>query len=166
MDMLRTTLCIITDPKTKKTLLIRHKRGPGDGFYNFPGGKLEQTETPVETCIRETREETGITPVNPEIIGLLEFFWPDKKKHVYNYVFMAQSFSGHLKNEGDEVKPLWRTRVPLSKMWPADWRWIKKMRTGNPFHFEITNPKDPQPICAEKPITFEILKNLIRTKAR
>ena len=42
-------------------LLIRKKRGLGQGNINGPGGKLEPGETALEAALRETREEIGIT---------------------------------------------------------------------------------------------------------
>lgn len=31
----------------------------GDIVWNFPGGGIEENETPEEACIREVKEETG-----------------------------------------------------------------------------------------------------------
>jgi 8-oxo-dGTP diphosphatase len=31
----------------------------GDIVWNFPGGGIEEDETPEQACIRETKEETG-----------------------------------------------------------------------------------------------------------
>lgn len=31
----------------------------GDIVWNFPGGGMEENETPEQACIRETKEETG-----------------------------------------------------------------------------------------------------------
>jgi 8-oxo-dGTP pyrophosphatase MutT (NUDIX family) len=32
----------------------------GNNFYDLPKGQIEENETPIEACIREAKEETGI----------------------------------------------------------------------------------------------------------
>ena len=54
-------------------LLIRKKRGLGAGKINGPGGRLEKGETALESAIRETQEELGVTPTGLEHIGELFF---------------------------------------------------------------------------------------------
>ncbi|MDE1768824.1 MAG: NUDIX domain-containing protein [Candidatus Micrarchaeota archaeon] len=46
--------CIVI--KGNKTLVLMHKRL---GIWLYPGGHVDEGETPVESAIRETREETG-----------------------------------------------------------------------------------------------------------
>lgn len=51
------SIFITTGESPRKTLLLHHKK------YNVwisPGGHTEKDENPVETAIRETKEETGI----------------------------------------------------------------------------------------------------------
>ncbi len=41
------------------------------GDLAFPGGKPKPAETPIETALREAREEVGIDPADVEILGYL-----------------------------------------------------------------------------------------------
>ena len=47
----------VIDFKKKKTLLMYNKKLEK---WLQPGGHMEGVETPIETCIREAKEETGI----------------------------------------------------------------------------------------------------------
>ena len=47
------------------------------GEISFPGGVLEDDETPIETALRETQEEIGIDPREIEVLGYLK---PTKTK--------------------------------------------------------------------------------------
>ena len=50
-----------------KVLLVRRSRSPGNGFYSFPGGRVEFGES-LETALhREVDEETGLR------VEILEF---------------------------------------------------------------------------------------------
>lgn len=52
-------------------LLLRRAKAPNAGRYAPVGGKLEAHERPVDAAVRETREETGISIVNPVLCGIL-----------------------------------------------------------------------------------------------
>jgi ADP-ribose pyrophosphatase YjhB (NUDIX family) len=45
-------------------LLMKRAKGDSEGMWAFPGGKLENEETPEQAATREATEETGFTPGN------------------------------------------------------------------------------------------------------
>lgn len=87
------------------------KRQPGE--ISFPGGRIEDDESPLEAAIRETYEEIGIKEENIEVITELDYASRISGSFVY-------SFLGYIKNidylniifNKDEVSELFY--VPLS----------------------------------------------------
>ncbi len=47
--------------KDEKVVVTKYKEGNKEiGYYDIPGGKIEEGETPEQTAIREMKEETGL----------------------------------------------------------------------------------------------------------
>lgn len=57
-----------------RLLLIRRGRGPAQGSWSVPGGRVEAGELLAEAVVREVLEETGLEVVCGEIIGVVERF--------------------------------------------------------------------------------------------
>lgn len=72
-----------------KILCIRYK-GKNEGYYDFPGGKIEQGETEIQACIREVKEETGVDVNKLSYVGSFNIFYPEIKKQFDMKVFMAE----------------------------------------------------------------------------
>lgn len=44
----------------EEILLIKRKNDPYKGMWAFPGGFVDKFEDPINACVREVKEETGI----------------------------------------------------------------------------------------------------------
>lgn len=127
----RCVLCFVR--KENQLLLIRKKRGLGAGKINGPGGRIDPGETPRNAAIRETREETGIIPQEPQPAGLLHFVFLDGLS-IHCTVFQTNSFAGDLQ-ETDEAVPFWRNEaeIPFHEMWEDDALWFPYLLKSIPF---------------------------------
>lgn len=132
------TLCFLVSEG--KILLILKKRGLGAGKVNGPGGRIEPGETARAAAIRETQEELGVTPINPELRGELQFQFVDGYS-LRCGVFLAEEFSGEAV-ETEEAVPMW-TRldaIPYDRMWEDDRHWLPLLLAGEffvaRFHFD------------------------------
>jgi len=53
-------------------LMVRRGRGPAQGRWSVPGGRVERGETLAEAVVRELGEETGVAGVCGELLGWVE----------------------------------------------------------------------------------------------
>lgn len=70
-----------------KVLLVRRARGPGNGFFSLPGGRVEFGETLAQALHREVSEETGLRIAIEGLAGWREVV-PTKPGHGH-YVVMS-----------------------------------------------------------------------------
>ena len=127
----RANLCFIV--KAGRILLIRKKRGLGAGKINGPGGKIEPGETALDSAIRETQEEIGVTPLDVEERGVLCFQFADGYS-LHCVVFFAADYTGEL-IETAEATPLWFAldAIPFDEMWADDRHWLPGAIAGRGF---------------------------------
>lgn len=64
--------------KDNKVACIKYKNINKD-YFDIPGGKIEDGETEVQTCVREFKEETGMNIDDLKCLGNIEIMCPNKK---------------------------------------------------------------------------------------
>jgi 8-oxo-dGTP diphosphatase len=66
-----------------RLLLVRRGRGPAQGQWSVPGGKVDHGESLAEAVTRELREETGLEGVCGPLMG-----WAERIDEEGHYVIL------------------------------------------------------------------------------
>lgn len=65
--------------KDNKVVVIKYNKGnKKEGYYDIPGGKIEDNELPEQTAIREMKEETGMDIKSLKYKGIMKIEYPDR----------------------------------------------------------------------------------------
>ncbi len=80
--------------KNNKVLLGKRLNSHGHEQWAFPGGHLEQGETPEECAVRETLEETGLSIANPKDTVFASNFFSENQRHYVTLFMLSNIDSG------------------------------------------------------------------------
>ncbi len=128
LKTVRVVAAVICDSIENKTKIFATARGYGEfkGGWEFPGGKIEEGETPQEATVREIKEELTAEIKVGELIHTIEYDYPTF--HLSMDCFWAEVVRGELVlKEAQDAK--WLTKETLrSVQWlPADLTLINKI---------------------------------------
>jgi len=91
MSVIQVAAAIII--KNDKVLIAKRPEGKHKaGYWEFPGGKIEDNETAEQALVREIKEELNIEISNCEFFTSIEFEYPEKK--VQLEFFKVSGFTG------------------------------------------------------------------------
>lgn len=109
-------------------IIFATQRGYGDlkGGWEFPGGKIEEGETPQTALIREIQEELEINIHVGDLIDTIEFDYPTFRLSMD--CFWADIISGNLVlKEHEDAKWLTKEELRTVAWLPADITLIDKI---------------------------------------
>ena len=130
MKTIRVVAAVIKATNEKgDPMIFATQRGYGDfkGGWEFPGGKIEEGETPKEALVREIREELETEIAVGELIDTIEYDYPTF--HLSMDCFWAKIVSGNLVlKEHEAAKWLTRDELGTVEWLPADIGLIEKLK--------------------------------------
>jgi len=119
--LLLVAACVLLDSEGR---ILIAKRPPGRslaGLWEFPGGKVEQGESPEHALVRELAEELGIDIAAADLAPLTfaSHGYPDF--HLLMPLFLCKSWRGEpVPHEGQELAWVKPTELAAYAMPPAD----------------------------------------------
>jgi 8-oxo-dGTP diphosphatase len=102
-------------------LIAKRKKGKAlEGFWEFPGGKVEVNETPKECLIRELKEEMSINVLVEEYVGESIYEY-EGKNCIRLLAFKGRIISGEINlKDHDQYKWVSIKELKEVKLAPAD----------------------------------------------
>ena len=90
------TVCFIIDSVNSNVLLLERSREPMSGMLTGVGGKTNFDEDINKSCIREIKEETGLTAKNLHLNGIVKTILSGNESSWILFVYSTNEFNGNI----------------------------------------------------------------------
>ena len=130
--VVRVVAAVIKNDEENKVFATARGYGKYKGWWEFPGGKIEEGETPQQALVREIREELSVDIEVGDLIGTVEYDYPDF--HLSMDCFYAKIVAGSIElKEAEDAKWLTYDQLDDVKWLPADKELIDMMKNLKQF---------------------------------
>ncbi len=99
----------------RRLLVIHRGTPPALGRWSVPGGRCRPGEASADACVREVREETGVTVSVTRLVGRVERARPAGGSYVIDD-FLCTAVGGVVRAGDDAADARWVTRVELAAL--------------------------------------------------
>jgi mutator protein MutT len=114
--------------KDGKILIAKRKQGAHlEGFWEFPGGKIEPGETPQQSLERELQEEFGIFSKTGDFVGESIFDYGQGKTIRLSGYFVNYLSGDFILNDHSEIQWIEKSKFDDFIFAPADIPIISKL---------------------------------------
>lgn len=110
---IQVAVAIIYDGDGKILITQRSQTKDHAGRWEFPGGKLDTSESPLAALKREVAEEVGINVTSAEPLVTIDYSYPHKD--VQLLVFKVTKYTGTAKRLEDQAQLHWVSCNELNK---------------------------------------------------
>lgn len=114
---LKIALNLVLDSTNTKLLMIQEAKDHSRGLWFLPAGKGKVGETIIETCVRETEEESGILTKPIYVLKIehilrkviFEIGEEPKPLDVFRFIFVSEALNNNLKTveTKDSIQAQW-----------------------------------------------------------
>jgi 8-oxo-dGTP diphosphatase len=116
---IQVVVLVLENHQDEVLLTKRHAKKHLPNYWEFPGGKIEINETPIQALARECLEELNYCVINPIKILEIPYTYPEIK--VYLHVFYEQNNSAKV-SPAEQQNMEWTNKIKLNqyKLPPAN----------------------------------------------